>query len=177
MGVVSRPKERPLDGLARPPYRCLKITPFQEDVESSTEVVCGLVRNVPDSLLGLASSPRTMNENYVVTLSAHVGCLLRSSPPEPSSSAKNNSTLRFCTLRGPQVRNWPRAAVEGCQLFRRYQEVSRRPANSPKSTFVTPSRPLVEANPFWGIVDHGAFCQHRRRRQKRRGRIPCRRTA
>jgi hypothetical protein len=32
-------------------------------------------------------------------------------------------------------------------------------------------------NPFWGICDHGAFFQHRRRRQKRCGRIPCRRTA
>ncbi len=38
-----------------------------------------------------------------------------------------------------------------------------------------PSRPLMEANPFWGICDHSAFCQHRRRRQKRCGR--CRRTA
>jgi hypothetical protein len=42
---------------------------------------------------------------------------------------------------------------------------------------LTPSRPLMEANPFWGKCDHGAFCQHRRRRQRRRGRIPCRRTA
>jgi hypothetical protein len=28
----------------------------------------------------------------------------------------------------------------------------------------------MDANPFWGICDHGTFCQHRRRRQKRCGR-------
>jgi len=46
--------------------------------------------------------------------------------------------------------------------------VSRGEADSLRSarviSGVTPSRPLVEANPFWGIVDHGTFCQRRRRR-------------
>ena len=44
-----------------------------------------------------------------------------------------------------------------------------RDRRQPALSQMTPSRPLMDANPFWGICDHGAFCQHRRRRQKRCG--------
>ena len=39
--------------------------------------------------------------------------------------------------------NWPQAAVGGCLLFRRCQEVSRHPANGPISRLVTNSALFV----------------------------------
>jgi hypothetical protein len=50
----------------------------------------------------------------------------------------------------------------------RESAVDRKSRSKGRADAIDPEQTL--ATPFWGICDHGTFCQHRRRRQKPRGR-------
>jgi len=64
----------------------------------------------------------------------------------PSGVDGNDEVIECKRLIG-DVAYWPQAAVGGCVLFRCCQGRSRHPANRPKMTRMTHSRPAPEHSP------------------------------